>query len=199
MDFMESPGNLQRYAYGQKIAAIFTDRDFVFLDSVDRLKKVHQLAAEFIVVLASEMEAQLGDSNNLPAPEDRCRCLERHSHRRCMRERNHADGAKCKFTPKGSICMTTAENLISTMTMGDIKRLSGLDDTKVLKGMENFISIRKYAKQYGGLDCERLLRQVDEVELFYKTDYVPHLIRTSAHQCSCLTCGFYDEGTITSK
>jgi hypothetical protein len=95
--------------------------------------------------------------------------------------------------------MTTAENLISTMTMGDIKRLSGLDDTKVLKGMENFISIRKYAKQYGGLDCERLLRQVDEVELFYKTDYVPHLIRTSAHQCSCLTCGFHDEGTITSK
>jgi hypothetical protein len=197
MEFMESPGNLQRYAYGQKIAAIFTDRDFVFLDSVDRLKKVHQLAAEFIVVLGSEMETQLSNPN-LPEPEDRCRCLEEHTHRQCMRERKH-DGTKCKFTPKGSICMTTAKNLISTMTVGDIKRLSGLDDTKVLKGMENFISIRKYAKQYGGPDCERLLQQVDEVELFYKTDYIPHLKRTSDHQCNCLTCGFHDEGTSCSS
>jgi hypothetical protein len=95
--------------------------------------------------------------------------------------------------------MTTAKNLISTMTVGDIKRLSGLDDTKVLKGMENFISIRQYAKQYGGLDCERILQQVDEVELFYKTDYIPHLNRTSDHQCNCLTCGFHDEGTSCSS
>jgi hypothetical protein len=57
MNFMDSPGNLQRYVFGQKIAAICNERDFVFLDAVDGLKKVHQLGAEFIAALSSDMDA----------------------------------------------------------------------------------------------------------------------------------------------
>jgi hypothetical protein len=112
-----------------------------------------------------------------------------------MKERG-PDG-QCKFTPQGSCCINSAQALVSAMTIGNIKHLSGLDDTKVIKGMENFQTLRLAGKEYSGAKIDKIMKNIDKVELYYKTDFVPHLKQVADHGCNCFTCGFYDKGKST--
>ncbi len=92
--------------------------------------------------------------------------------------------------------MRFATDLIKTLTGGELKQLTGLDDIKVERGRDNFIRIRRLIDQLCD-PAERieLKKEVDEVELFHKTDFPNHLERVSEFACSCLTCGFYYNGT----
>jgi hypothetical protein len=195
--FLESPGNVQRYAFGQQVVELFNGASVAELDAVERCKKLENLAAEFIVSISAEMDAMvLADTqmiSALPKSEERCQRLERGTLRRCMQKRGHCD--KCKFTPKGSISIRTAMKLVSGLTSGEMKRLSGLDDTKVIKGRDNFIRLRKLAQNYcvPGEDKE-MIERIDKTETFCQTDLIPHFERVSECSCCCLTCGFFDKG-----
>jgi len=90
--------------------------------------------------------------------------------------------------------MTTAQKVVSTLTGGELKSLSGLDDIKVVQGHENFIRIRSLIDKLAEPEeSAKMKKQVDEVELFHKTDFQNHLEREGDHACCCLTCGFYDQ------
>ena len=191
LHFLEQPGNLQRYAFGTRLLAITKGKGVRELESIDCLKKVQQLAVDFILSMDSELVAteEVGD-----LPVDTCRCakLERDTHRRCMLQRNH-DGINCKFTAKGSMSRTTAIKLVKTLTGGEIKKLSGLDDAKVLKGRDNFQSMRDLTEillQYDQAEKKEVLESINDAEVFYQTDYVDHLKRHSDQVCNCLSCGF---------
>jgi hypothetical protein len=108
IEYLNHPGNLQRYAFGQKLMALFNNQELCELDAVDRLKKLEQLSAKFIIEMLSELDqVSLGA---LPEPEDHCpKCdpkLQHYMHHQCMKEKIHE--GRCKFTPKGSICMSAA-------------------------------------------------------------------------------------------
>jgi hypothetical protein len=192
VSFLNSPGNLQQYAFGTQVREILGGTESVQLDNVSRLKNLDKLVGDFIVSVIGEMDAML--THDLPEPENRCTCLERHSMRQCMEERKHS--GKCKFTPKGSVSASTIRDLIASFTAGDIKSLSGLDDVRVLKGRDNFKSLREIAKKAcKHEDVDAMLKKIDACEIFYQTDYVPHLEKVGSHRCNCLTCGFNDSGT----
>jgi hypothetical protein len=192
LEFLEAPGNIQRYAFGSQLRQVLGGSDTVELDNVSRLKKLDKLTGDFIMGLCSEMEAIMAD--DLPLSECRCQKTERGTFRRCMQERGH-DG-KCAFTPKGSISATTVRELISCLTAGDIKSLSGLDDVRVLKGRNNFKSLREIAKEvFKSKEAGAIVKRIDDCELYYQTDYIPHLQVVGSQRCNCLTCGFHDAGT----
>jgi hypothetical protein len=196
VSFLNSPGNLQQYAFGTQVREILGGTDSVHLDNVSRLKNLDKLVGDFIISVISEMDAML--THDLPDTENRCICLERHSMRRCMKERKHS--GKCNFTPKGSVSASTIRDLIESFTAGDIKSLSGLDDVRVLKGRDNFKSLRVIAKKVCKYeDVDVTVKKIDNIEIFYQTDYVPHLARVESHRCNCLTCGFNDRGTCFSN
>jgi hypothetical protein len=39
-----------------------------------------------------------------------------------------------------------------------------------------------------------MVKWINDAELFYQMDYVPHLKKFGSHRCHCLTCGFHDKG-----
>ena len=172
LEFLEAPGNIQRYAFGSQLRQVLGGDDAVELDNVSWLKKLDKLTGDFIMGLCSKMEAMMAD--NLPSSECRCQKTERGTFRRCMKERGH-DG-KCAFTPKGSISATTVRELISCLTAGDIKSLSGLDNVRVLKGRDNFKSLQEISKEvFESKEAGAVIKRIDECELYYQTDYIPHL------------------------
>ena len=192
--FLESPGNLQQFAFGSKMIALRGGKQTLEVDSVARQKKLNRLAADFIAVVHGEMTAMAASDQEIPESQERCVCMEKFTMRRCMKERGHA--GSCSYTPVGSISVNTAMKLIESMTSGDLKRLSGLDDTKVLKGRDNFERMRTIARAFllaGSPELKSMLGRIDAEELYYQTDYVGHL-KAGGHHCNCLACGFYDEG-----
>jgi hypothetical protein len=194
--FLESPGNLQQFAFGSKMIALFGGRQTLQVDSVARQKKLSRLAADFIAVVHGEMTAMAASDQEVPESQNRCVCMEKFTMRRCMKERGHS--GVCSYTPVGSISVNTAMKLIDSMTSGDLKRLSGLDDTKVLKGRDNFERMRTIAKAFllaGSPELKSMLGRIDAEELYYQTDYVGHL-KAGGHHCNCLACGFYDNGKL---
>jgi hypothetical protein len=196
LEFLEAPGNIQWYAFGSQLRKVLGGNDTVELDNVSRLKKLDKLTGDFIMGLCSEMEAMMADG--LPSSECRCQKTERGTFRRCMKGRGH-DG-KCAFTPKGSISATTVRELISCLTAGDIKSLSGLDDVRVLKGRDNFKSLRDISKEvFESKEAGAIVKRIDDCELYYQTDYIPHLQVVGSQRCNCLTCGFHDAGTYKRK
>ncbi len=87
----------------------------------------------------------------------------------------------------------TARKVVSSLTGGELKSLSGLDDIKVVQGRENFIRIKSLIDKLAEPEeSAAMKKQVDEVELFHKTDFQNHLEREGKHACCCLTCGFFD-------
>ena len=168
--------------------------DFVTLENIERSKKASRLAAEFVIQTFEEVTALT--STDVPESHLRCQKLERDSYRRCLCKRDHT--RNCKFTPPGSISMTTATELIKSLTGNDIKKLSGLDDVKTERGRENFVRMRRLAGQLCSLEeAPALKKEVDDTELYHKTDFDHHLSRQAEHSCSCLTCGFWNKGTAT--
>jgi hypothetical protein len=195
VSFLNSPGNLQQYAFWTQVREILGGTDSVHLGNVSRLKNLDKFVGDFIMSVIGEMDAML--TQNLPKMENHCICLERHSMRRCMKDRKHS--GKCHFTPKGSVSASTIRDLIQSFTAGDIKSLSGLDDVRVLKGRDNFKSLREIAKKVCNYDdVEGTVNMIDDIKIFYQTDYVPHLAGVGSHRCNCLTCGFNDSGTCFS-
>jgi hypothetical protein len=200
LQYLDLPGNLQKYAVGRKIVAICNETSFAELDNVARSKKLTRLAAEFVCSLSAEldninMSAQSDPAvNNLPESDKRCQHIEDATFRRCMCERGH-DG-KHTFTPPGSISLTTAMELIQSMTFSEIKRLTGLDDIKVSKGRENFERMRELAKIYcPSVDTyQSMATRIDDHELFCQTDLTLHFKSVAEHSCNCLTCGFFSDG-----
>jgi hypothetical protein len=90
--------------------------------------------------------------------------------------------------------MTTAQKVVDTLSGGELKSLSGLDDIKVVQGRKNFIRIRSLIDKLAAPEESTTMRkQVDDVELFYKTDFQNHLEWEGEHACCCLTCGFFDK------
>jgi hypothetical protein len=194
MHSLESGGKLQRNAFGTKLIEILGGHGNVTIENIERSQKVSRLAASFVIELfdeASEIE-----KGNLVVPADRCIKLERDSYRRCLHVSGH--GGNCMFTPKGSISMTKASELIKLLTGEDVKKLSGLDDVKVEQGRENFAAMREYIDQLFGVDdpeeAMALQKRVTAVEDFHRTDFDMHLSPQSEYSCSCLTCGFFDNG-----
>jgi hypothetical protein len=191
LQFLDEPGNIQRCAYGSQLRELLCGEETVEMDNVSRLKKIDKLTEDFINGLCSEMEASM--AGNHSATECRCQSQERATFRRCMQDRGHE--GKCKFTPKTSISATTVRALIASLTAGDIKSLSGLDDVRVLKGKDNFEALRVIAKGLlGPGEAKAMVKRVDDTELFYQTDYVPHLQVVGEYGCNCLTCGFFNPG-----
>jgi hypothetical protein len=194
LQFLELPGNLQRYAFGTQLRLLLDGLKTVELDKVSRCKKLDKLVADFITSICSEIDIMVDDEIDLPAAECRCMKMEKSTLRRCMQERHHE--GRCKFTPESTICSTTVWELIQTLTAGDIKSLSGLDDVRVLKGRDNFEALRNIAKRVcrPGEETDSIINSIDGAELFYQTDFVPHLRRSGSHRCNCVTCGFNDSG-----
>lgn len=193
MNFMESPGNLQRYAYGSKllnIAAGSSGSHTIEIDRVDRLKKVEQLTVEYIMDLEAEFNG-VGDDTDLP--NERCTCREKNSLRRCRLQVGHTE--KHKYTAKSSLSMTTVRNIVKTLTGDDIKRLAGLDDIKVLKGRDNFKRMEQLVSELcDDVDKEKqLISQIKDAEIFYMNDFQNHLMEKGNQHCSCLTCGFCED------
>jgi hypothetical protein len=191
---LSDPNSLQRHAFGQKFVEIFGGKDFVVIDRIESNERASKLAAKLVVSLLDESE--ILTNGDLPESHLRCQTLERDSFRRCLSERNHP-GKKCRFTPKDGCSMTKATQLIKMLTGGELKQLTGLDDIKVERGRDNFIRIRKLIDQLVDHPNERidLTKQIDDAELFHKTDFQNHLERVGEFACSCLTCGFYNDGT----
>ena len=102
------------------------------------------------------------------------------------------------FTPKGSMCKSIVQELIECLTADDIKSLSGLDDVKVEKGRDNFIRLRTLAKKLipDVVQRRKRIKQIDDLEQYYQSDFATHLERNGSHSCNCLTCGFCDPGTL---
>jgi hypothetical protein len=119
--FLDLPGNLQKYAFGRKIVALFNRSSYAELDNVARMKKLVRIAAEFVCALSAELDninlsAEPGVAS-MPESDKRCQHLEGATFRRCMCPRGHTS-ENHKFTPKGSICMSTAMELIDSLTSG---------------------------------------------------------------------------------
>jgi hypothetical protein len=192
--FLESSGNLQRAAFGRQVKDLLDGLHTIEMDNMSRLKKLNKLVADYLTIVLAELELiTTKKGEDVPPDESRCKKLDQKTPRRCMKSRSH-DG-ECAFTPKGSICADTVRALVDSLTVGDIKSLSGLDDVKVLKGRDNFARLREIAKQVLEPDeVKPFIKQCDDVELYYQTDYVPHLQRDGTHKCNCLTCGFNDKG-----
>lgn len=190
---LSDPNSLQRHAFGQKFVETFGGRDFVMMDRIETNEKASTLAAKFVVSLFDEGDALA--NGDIPESHLRCQKIERYTFRRCLCQRDHTE-KKCQFTQKNGCSMRFATDLIKTLTGGELKQLTGLDDIKVERGRDNFIRIRRLIDQLCD-PAERieLKKQVDEVELFHKTDFPNHLERVSEFACSCLTCGFYNNGT----
>jgi hypothetical protein len=198
LQYLDLPGNLQKYAVGRKIVALFHQTSYAELDNVARMKKVTRLAAEFICSLSAELD-NIGLSQSdpavaaLPESDKRCQHFEDATLRRCMCERGHE--GKHRLTPPGSISLTTAMELIQSMTFSEIKRLTGLDDIKVSKGRENFELMRQLAKIYCPAEqYQSMVKRIDDHELFCQTDLTLHYKSVGGHRCNCLTCGFFSEG-----
>jgi hypothetical protein len=194
LTFLDSSGNLQRAAFGRQVKDLLDGLHTVEMDNVSRLKNLNKLVADYLTVILAELDViTTKTGEEVPPDESRCTKLDQKTPRRCMKPRSHE--GDCAFTPKGSICAGTVRALVDSLTVGDIKSLSGLDDVKVLKGRDNFARLRDIAKQVLEPDeAKPFIKQCDDVELFYQTDYVPHLQRDGTHKCNCLTCGFNDKG-----
>ena len=198
--FLDLPGNLQKYAFGRKIVALFNRSSYAELDNVARMKKLKRLAAEFVCALSAELDninlsAEPGVAS-MPESDKRCQHLEGATFRRCMCPRGHTS-ENHKFTPKGSMCLTTAMELINSLTFSEVKRLTGLDDVKVSKGRENFEQMRQLAKIYCPAGTYLpMVKRIDDHELFCQTDLTLHFKSVGGHCCSCLTCGFLSESKL---
>ena len=188
--FLNSPGNLQQYAFGRQVREIMNSRECVELGKVSRLQNLESLTEKFVKGIMSELDAR--GSLDLPDDNKRCQKLDPHgSMRQCMKGRVH-DG-RCNFTPNTSISAITIKQLIKSLTSGDVKSLSGLDDVRVVKGRDNFASLREISKEIS-LNADLMIKRINNTELFYQTDYIHHLKRSGTHRCNCLTCGFNDKG-----
>jgi hypothetical protein len=196
VSFLNSPGNLQQYAFGMQVHEILGGTDSVNLGNISRLKNLDKLVGNFIKSAIGEMDTML--THNLPETENLCICLERHSMWRCMKDQKHS--GKCNFAPKGSVSASTIRDLIQSFTAGDIKSLLGLNDVRVLKGWENFKSLQVIAKKVCKYeDVEATVKKIDNCKIFYQMDYVPHLARVGSHRCNCLAYAFNDSGMSFSN
>ena len=186
LQFLDSPGNLQKYAFGTMIRETFGGCDYVELAKVDRIQSLRTLATKFVMGLNSEVES----FGTVPLSEERCTHINKDTFCRCKRNRDHV--GKCKFTVKGSVSYTTAKDLVESLTSADMVALSGLDDTKVEKGRDNFIALRNLAKEFSQTtqEAEAMIDRIDKTEMFYQTDYMSRLQRHGTHLCNYLTCGF---------
>ena len=192
LHFLDSPGNLQKYAFGTQVLQLLDGSQSVTAACVHRHQKLETLSIKFIRALSDEMAGIA--SEVLPESNDRCQQLEERTLRRCIKHRGH--GGKCAYSHKAvsPISLTTAKKLISALTAGEVKNLTGLDDIKVFKGRENFKKQRQLVEKFFEVGPEKyqMLKDIDEVEMFYVTDFIPHLQRESEFKCNCLTCGFKD-------
>ena len=192
--FLDSPGNLQQYAFGDVLRATFNDLAMVQLGKVDRLLTLRTLTEKFLKGLLSEIEYRHKHAIEEGDDVDRNRCthVEKKSFCRCLQAKGHA--GVHKYTEKTSISATTFKDLVGALTGGDAKRLSGLDDVKVEKGRENFIALKRLVEKVFNEQDKVMVfhKRIDKVELFYQTDFQKHLSRNGTHMCNCLTCGFVD-------
>ena len=145
LTFLQTPGYLQRVAFGTKVEQVLDGNDFERLDNISRVVRLSKITADFLIAMDQEAIYE----GSLPSSEVRCQHLERGTFRRCLLQRNHKlDGYsnQCKFTEKGSVATRTIEEFIKTLTSGQIKALSGLDDIKEIKGRKSFQSLRLLSK-----------------------------------------------------
>jgi hypothetical protein len=197
LNFLKSPGNLQRSAFGSQLKECLGGSYTVEMDNVARTKKAGKLLTDYITAIFQELEViTTKDGESIPeSTECRCKQLDQKTFRRCLKGHKH-DG-KCAFTPDGSICASTVQSLIESLTAGDIKSLSGLDDVKVLKGRDNFKALREIANIVcSPEEVDAMVKAIDDAELYHQTDFVPHLERSGSHKCNCTTCGFNCEGEL---
>jgi hypothetical protein len=191
LHLLGDPNSLQRLAFGQKCVEVLGGRSFVTIDRVETSIPIRTIAARFVVSLFDEASAVL-EGESIPESHLRCQKIERDSFRRCLSCRNHT--GNCRFTSKDGCSMTTARKVVSILSGGELKSLSGLDDIKVVQGRENFIRMRSLIDKLAEPEeSATMKKQVDDVELFYKTDFQNHLEREGEHACCCLTCGFFDK------
>ena len=163
---------------------------------MDRLEKAHDLAARFIRTVDEEVTAQF--AGVLPPTDQRCQRTEDKTFRRCTRTRGHS--GKCQFTSNGSASTTAITEIVKFLTGSDCAKLSGLDDVKVLKGTDNWKRLHRINDQNTAcIERRRIIsKRIKEQELFYQTDFVPHLKPKGDMQCNCLSCGFFDKGKQAS-
>lgn len=197
LNFLESPGNLQRYAFGSKLLLLCegtSGSTTVEIDNVDRLKKVEKIAVEYIMELDATLNGDPDDGVDLE-DDQQCQSREKASRRRCRKKKGHT--GKHKFTSKNSLSITTVSKVVKLLTGNDIKRLAGLDDTKVLKGRENFKRMAELAEKLCSDVDERkaLLKSIEDAELYHLTDFQNHLMRAGNQKCCCLSCGFCEPGS----
>ena len=136
LHFLDSPGNLQKYAFGTQVLQLLDGSQSVTAACVHRHQKLETLSIKFIRALSDEMAGIA--SEVLPESNDRCQQLEERTLRRCIKHRGH--GRKCAYSHKAvsPISLKTTKMLISALTASEVKKLTSLDAFKVFKGRENF-------------------------------------------------------------
>lgn len=190
LQYLDSPGNLQKYAFGTKLIEVMDGTDIATLARVDRHKKLESLVTGFLEKMLEDLSDIIDDE--LHSDINRCDKKDNKTCRNCIKNQGHS--GKCEFSPKNTISRTALRDLISTLTGSDIKKLSGLDDVKVVQGRESFDTQRDLAKKYG-MEAE-LVKEIDDVELYYQTEFIDHLEEVSSNMCNCLTCGFYNKSKL---
>jgi uncharacterized protein YjhX (UPF0386 family) len=195
INFLKSPGNLERSAFRSQLKECLGGSYAVKMDNVACAKKAGKLMTDHVTAVFQELEAiKTKDGKSVPeSSECRCQKLDQKTFRCCLK--GHKHDRKCAFTPDGSVCASTVQSLIELLTAGDIKSLSGLDDIKVLKGRDNFKALREIAK----IAClpeevDAMVKAIDDAEMHHQTNFVPCLERSGLHKCDCATCGFNCEG-----
>jgi hypothetical protein len=68
LSFLESPDNVQQYAFRQQVVELFNGASVADLDAVERCKKQEHLAAEFTVLISVKMDAMVLAQMILPLP-----------------------------------------------------------------------------------------------------------------------------------
>jgi hypothetical protein len=173
----------------------------VTLNAVARKKKCKNLAIQFIVSQGIEMDtaaAQAESKSDVPADKDHCGHVEEGTLRRCTGQCGHRD--KHRFVTNGTISVRKAEELFKILTADEWKSLAGQDDKALELGKENFEKCRDITKKYfdAGEDQKKILKRIDDHEVFCQTDLRCHFKNVSCHSGNCLTCGFFEKGKRTS-
>lgn len=131
-----------------------------------------------------------------------CRCTHvcPKSNLPCTRPLGHKAPKNHRYKRDGILSHSFMSKLIGNFTNGKIKTLAGLDNVDINYGHDNFLEMKKIGKDLitiGDIDpgiLKDLEDHIDRSQNFHKTTFIDHVHTDSAHSCTCLHCGFSDEG-----
>ena len=108
MNYLESPGNMKRYSFGENPETMFGGMDLASLPNIDRNKKLMDLTWEFLIELYEDLNLIV----NEVADNKRCKGIEHRTERICRKKAGH--DKHHVFIAKGTISLSTINKLIKS-------------------------------------------------------------------------------------